>query len=122
MKAGANKQRGISFTGFILIAVAGVFVVIVALKIVPAYMHNAQIQNVLNAIANDPEMQNASVKDVRMSYTKRASVDYIGDISADDLDVSKEGGRLSLSANYTVKIPVAGNISLVLEFNPSAPK
>jgi hypothetical protein len=47
-------------------------------------------------------------------------MDYITDITADDIEISKDAGALTLSASYSVKIPVAGNMSLVLEFNPSS--
>ena len=122
MKVGKNKQRGMSFTGIILIIAAFLFAAILGMKLIPAYMHSAQIEHIFKAIVNDPEMQNAAVKDVRASYAKRATMDYITDITADDIEVSKDGSSLTLSAAYTVKIPVAGNISLVLEFNPSSTK
>lgn len=122
MKAGKNLQRGMSFTGIILIIAAFLFAAILGMKLIPAYMHSAQIEHIFKAIVNDPEMQNAAVKDVRASYAKRATMDYITDITADDIEVSKDGSSLTLSAAYTVKIPVAGNISLVLEFNPSSTK
>jgi hypothetical protein len=122
MKAGKNLQRGMSFTGIILIIAAFLFAAILGMKLIPAYMHSAQIEHIFKAIVNDPEMQNAAVKDVRASYAKRATMDYITDITADDIEVSKDGSSLTLSAAYTVKIPVAGNITLVLEFNPSSTK
>jgi hypothetical protein len=120
MSMGKNKQRGIGTMGLILVIAGILFSAILAMKLIPAYMHNAQIERIFKTVVNDPEMQSATVKDVRASYAKRASMDYITDITADDIEVSKEGGQLSLSASYVVKIPVAGNISLVLEFNPSS--
>lgn len=122
MKAWKNTQMGVGATGLVFIIAGFLFVVILGMKIIPAYLHNAQIAKILKTIVNDPEMQAAAIKDVRASYAKRASMDYITDITADDIEVSKEDGSLSLSASYTVKIPVAGNISLVLEFNPSSSK
>ncbi len=122
MKAGKNTQRGISMTGIVLIIAGLLFVAILAMKLIPAYMHSAQIEHIFKAVVNDPEMQNAAVKDIRASYAKRATMDYITDITAEDIEVSKDGGSLTLSASYAVKIPVAGNISLVLEFNPSSTK
>lgn len=122
MKAGKHTQRGISMTGIVLIIAGLLFVAILAMKLIPAYMHSAQIEHIFKAVVNDPEMQNAAVKDIRASYAKRATMDYITDITAEDIEVSKDGGSLTLSASYAVKIPVAGNISLVLEFNPSSTK
>lgn len=122
MKAWENKQRGVGFASLILIIAALLFVAILAMKLVPTYLHNMQIERIFKTIVNDPEMQNATVKDIRASYTKRATMDYINDLTADDIEVSKDGGHMSLSANYSVKISVAGNISLLVEFSPSANK
>lgn len=122
MRAGKNTQRGMSLTGIILIIAGFLFAAILAMKLIPAYLHSAQIEHIFKVIVNDPEMQNAAVKDIRASYAKRATMDYITDITAEDIEVSKDGGSLTLSASYSVKIPVAANISLVLEFNPSSIK
>jgi hypothetical protein len=116
----ANRQRGISFFGFILIAVGVIFVAIMGMKIVPAYVHSAQIAQIFKTIATDPAMQGASVKEIKESYGKRANVNYITDLSAEDIEISKGDGKLSLSTTYTVKIPLVGNATLLLEFSPSS--
>jgi len=95
---------------------------IIGLKLIPAYMDDATIKNLFVAIASDPEMQKASVGEIRMSFNKRASIDNIKAINYEDIEIEKDGGRLVLSASYPVKIPLAGNISLYLEFNPSSDK
>ncbi len=120
MKATIYRQRGISFVGFIMIAVCVVFAAIGGMKLIPSYMHSAQIAQIFKAIASDPDMKNASIKDIKDSYSKRANINYITDITAEDIEISKDDGQLSLSANYSVKIPLVGNVTLVLEFNPSS--
>lgn len=120
MKAWSHKQRGIGFFGFIWIAAGVIFVAILGMKMVPPYIHNAQIAQIFKMIASDPAMQTAPVKEVRDSYVKRANINYITDITEEDIEISKDSGVLSLSASYTVKIPIAGNVSLLLEFNPSS--
>lgn len=122
MKTGKNAQQGVGFAGLILIVAGLLFIAILGMKLVPAYLHNAEIERLFKVVASDPEMQAAAVKDVRASYAKRAMMDSISEVSAEDVEVSKEAGRLALSASYTVKIPVAGNIILVLEFSPSSAK
>jgi hypothetical protein len=120
MKTFTYKQRGISFVGFALIAVGVVFVAILGMKLVPAYVHSAQIAQTLKQIATDPAMQGATIKEIKESYSKRANINYITDISADDIEIIKNEGNLILSVGYSVRIPVAGNITLVLDFNPSS--
>jgi hypothetical protein len=121
-KAMPAKQRGLGFFGFIFGAFILVLASIGGLKLIPAYMEDAKISNLFTAIASDPEMQKASPRDIRMSFTKRASIDGVAAVKADDIDITSTGGRLELSANYAVKIPLAANVSLCMEFNPTSAK
>jgi hypothetical protein len=120
MKATVCKQHGIGFVGFILIAAGIIFVAVLGMKLVPPYLHSMQIAQVFKTIASDPAMQGASVREIKESYSKRANINYITDIGPEDIEIIKGDGQLSLSASYSVKVPVAGNITLVLDFNPSS--
>jgi hypothetical protein len=121
MKAWAGRQRGVTMVGMIFIAAGGIFVAILGMKLVPAYVHSTQIAQIFKTIVSDPAMRGASIKDIKNSYSKRADINYINDIKEDDIDITKEeDGRLTISASYSVKIPLVGNITLVLDFNPSS--
>lgn len=115
-----SQQRGITLGGFIMLAVLLVVVSIFGLKLIPAYMQNAQIKNIFNTIVHDPEMQKATAHDIKVSFDKRADIDDIKVIKADDITIAMDQGRLVLSASYSVKIRLAGNVSLYLEFNPTS--
>jgi hypothetical protein len=121
MKTFASRQRGISFIGLILTATGLILVAVLGMKLVPAYIHSAQVAQIFKTIASDPGMRGASIKDIKASYSKRADINYINDIKEDDLDITKEeDGRLTISASYSLKIPIVGNITLLLDFNPSS--
>ncbi len=120
MRALACKQRGIGLFGFIGVAVGIIFVAILGMKMGPAYIHSAQIAQIFRTIAGDPAMRDAPINEIRGAYDKRANINYISDITADDIEVHKDGGELSLSAQYFVKIHLVGNVTLLLEFNPSS--
>ncbi|OGS94816.1 MAG: DUF4845 domain-containing protein [Gallionellales bacterium RBG_16_56_9] len=115
-------QRGLSFFGFIMGAFVLVLASITGLKLIPAYMQNAQIKNVFVVIANDPEMQKAAPRAIRDSFSRRASIEDIKAIKAEDIEIASDAGKPVLSASYSVKIPLAGNVSLYLDFNPSSDK
>lgn len=121
-KAMPARQRGLSFSGFIFGAFLLILASIVGLKMIPAYIENATIKNLFVTIANDPEMQGASVAAIKMSFSKRSSIEDVRVIGVDDIAIEKIDGDLVLSASYAVKVPLAGNVSLYLEFNPSSGK
>jgi len=117
------KQDGVTFGGFIMVLVLLVVAAIFAMKLIPAYMENGKIQHAFESIARDPAMQTATIAEIRDSFFKRAStMDNVTAVTANDLEISKENGRVTLSASYNVKIPLAGNVSFLISFNPSAPK
>lgn len=117
------KQSGVTFGGFIMVLALLGGLAIFGMKLVPAYMEDGKIQKAFDAITHDPAMQTATVAEIKDSFYKRAvTMDNVTMVSENDIVIGKDGGRLTLSASYSKKIPVAGNVSLLLEFNPSAPK
>jgi hypothetical protein len=114
------QQRGITLSGFMIGAFLFVIVAIALLKLIPAYIQDAQINSIFKEIAHDPDMQKATPHDIQVSFEKRATIDDITAIKPSDVDISSDGDTPVLSANYVVKVPLVGNISLYLEFNPSS--
>lgn len=122
MKIPANRQGGVSLTGLLIAAAVLGFAAIFGMKMIPAYMQDAEIKSLFDAVARDPEMQKVQAREIRVAYSRRAVVANITAIKPDDVEIGKDDSGISLSASYAVKIPVAGNASLLLEFNPSSSK
>lgn len=120
IKTIANRQRGVSLSGLLVWSVLLILAAIGGMKIIPAYVQDAEIRSILSTIANDPEMQGVQSKDIRESFSKRAMMNNINVVAANDIEIVKDARGLSLSISYQVKIPLIGNASLLLEFNPSS--
>ena len=114
------QQRGLSFGGFIFGAFLLVLLSITGFKFIPTYIQNTQINTIFKTIAKDPELQKASVQEIRNSFSRRASIDNITVIKAEDVDVVLDGGQIELSAAYTVTVPLVANASIVFDFKPSS--
>lgn len=114
------QQRGLGFGGFLLGAFLLVIGSITGFRLIPAYIENTTIKNVFNIIAKDAEMQKASEQEIRNAFSKRASIDNITAIKPDDIEVAMNDGQLVLSANYSVTVKLAANLSLVMDFKPSS--
>ena len=118
-----SKQSGVTFGGFIMVLVLFVVAAIMSMKLIPAYMENGKIQTALDAIVRDPAMQNATVAEIRDAFGKRANtMDDVTVVNPGDLEIVRDGKGLTISVSYSKKVPFAGNVSLLVEFNPSAPK
>lgn len=111
-----QKQRGISLSGLLLWAAVLVVLSISALRIAPAYLEFFSIKKNLAAIVKESDTQNIDMNQVRLLFGKRAAIDNIKSVGAQDIKVKKEGGQLILSASYQLKIPLVSNISLTIDF------
>ena len=114
-----KKQKGMGLIGMLLVAMGLVFIAIAVMKVIPAYIEYVAIKKVFGAMVADPELKDAKPSQIRESYNRRASIDDITSIKADDLDISKENGGLVLSAKYHVEKPLFANIGLYINFAPT---
>ena len=119
---GARRQAGLSMIGFMLVAVLVAAGVLVGFKLMPAYIEYYSLKNVLNSIVNDPDMRDAPVADVKRSFERRSMMADVKVVTASDLEISKQGGALTIATSYSVKVPLAGNVSACLDFEAVAQK
>ena len=113
-----NQQRGLSLVGFIFLAVIVAFVMFTAFRCVPAWSEYFALKKVLQATANEFSVD-AQGAAVRTSFNKRAQIDDLP-VKGTDLEIRKDNGRINLSVEYQRKVPVAGNMSLLFDFDASA--
>lgn len=57
---------------------------------------------------------------VREAFTRRADMDDVKSVTAQDLEITKEGGELVISFKYENKVPLFKNVSLVFDFEGSS--
>jgi Domain of unknown function (DUF4845) len=117
-----HAQRGITLTGFIVFAIIFFALLLVGFKIGPAYMEFYTIQKIFRTMAADSALQNATRGEINSAFNARAGVDNVKIITHDDLDVVKDGSTITLSATYSVRIPLAGNLSACMDFRPTSAK
>ena len=112
-----RKQKGIGLSGLLVWAVILILVAISGLKIAPAYIEFSTIQKNLSTIVKDINSQSADLNQIKTLFSKRAQIDNIKSINAQDIKINKENGRVVLSASYTVRIPLVSNLSLTIDFD-----
>ena len=111
-----NNQRGITLVGLIVTCIVIVFVAIDGLKIAPAYIEYFKVKKAIVAIAQTQ----GTVADVRTAFDRRAAIDDIDVIGPKDLEITKEGNEVVVSAAYSKRIPLFANINVVIDFAASS--
>lgn len=112
-----NKQRGASVLGVLMIIVIVVAVAIVSMKAIPAYLEFYAIKKTFQALK--AEAKGGGAKEIKDRFNARATIDDIKSITANDLEITKEGGNVVVSASYQKIVPLFANVSLLIDFAAS---
>ena len=115
-----HQQRGMTFIGLLFVAAIVVFLAMVTMKLVPAYLEYFSIKKILHDIGSSPDIASMSNADIREKFAKRAMIDRVTSIQPTDLEINREGGVSVASAEYTFQTKLVGNVSLLVEFKASS--
>jgi hypothetical protein len=108
-----------SFIGLVLVIALGISIVLIGVKLVPAYIEFFSVKKILTAIAKDPGFETMSPAEIRKSFERRLAIDYVTAVDSKDLEITKEDGNNVVSVEYSQKIPLAFNVSACLDFEAS---
>jgi hypothetical protein len=112
-----KHQRGIALSGLIFWGVLVALVAILGMKVFPTATEYFKLQKTLKSVINQVGDE-ASYGDVKKSYENYAQIDDL-DIPVDQLDISKDSGRVVISFDYDKRIPLVANVSLVINYKGS---
>lgn len=110
-------QRGVSLSGLMVWGVVIGLVAVLGMKVAPSVIEYYKILKDSKAVVEQAP-QGASVADIKRSFSRYAEVDHL-DFSADELDISKEGGQVVISFDYEKRIHLFRNVSLLIEYKGS---
>jgi hypothetical protein len=112
-----NNQRGLSMIGFLFVAVVLIFVAMLAMKLVPAYIEFFSVKKILAAMGQDSSLRSKSNAEIRSDFSKRADASYVEAVQSSDLTIERSSAGTVVSAEYEFRTKLLGNVSLVVDFS-----
>ena len=113
-----RNQRGISFWYFIWQVVLFICLSYILIIGIPPYLDNAKIKRALTSLAEDDRVNSMSRAEIVKRLNRKLNIDVADDIVSvrETLRIRNVDGRKELSMNYEMVVPVAYNVSLLLDF------
>ena len=115
-----SQQRGLTMIGFLFVAVVLVMIALLAMKLVPAYIEYFSVKKILATMGQESELKSMSNADIRLDFSKRAQVGYVTVVKPEDISIDRHGAVPVISADYTFRTKLVGNVSLVVDFSASS--
>ena len=118
-KNGLYAQQGAGFIVVVFYFVVAALVMFLGLKLVPVYIDYFTVKKIISSMSYSEEVKTGTVAEIRRSFDRRASIDYQKSVTADDLEITKEGNETVVTAAWQQKIPLFTGYTLVVDFSTS---
>ncbi len=122
MNNAMQKQKGLTLISIVFILVILGSVVLLVLKIAPIYMDHHNVSNALEAVKEMPEVTTMSRQEIQSTLAKRFNLNYVEDVTLDDVEIIKRPGYVKVRIAYEVVKPIVGNLSVLVDFDDSFEK
>ena len=115
-----NRQKGMTMLSWLVVLGIVVFFMLIGIKMVPTYLENYSIKQVLANMENDRIVRTMSAGEMKKSFLKRLKINSVYEFDRNSITIKKEKFGTKFSVDYEIRKPVAGNVSIVMEFSESA--
>ncbi len=117
MNISLKHQQGLTFISLVFILGLIAFFVLLGLKIGPIYLDHSKVASALAEIEKTPDIEQQSEAEIRNSLGKRFDINYVNDVTQKDITIVHNGNYLKVAIEYEVVRKIAGNLSVLVEFN-----
>jgi len=115
-----EKQRGMTFWGWLVIlSIVGV-AALVGIKLFPKYYDFLSVKSSIDQIAEENYVTPPKKQKIWLSLSRYMNINYIRYIKKEHLKVKKEKDGTHITIDYEVREPIMGNVDVILSFKHTA--
>jgi len=115
-----KSQRGITTIGLIMVLAILGMVSFAVIQMVPVYLENMKIVQVLKQTKSDLDGQNASADDIRTAIDKRVNIEGLYDVNPrKDFEIKRSGNGYNVRMAYERRRAYVANVYLLAVFDNS---
>lgn len=116
----ATKQNGMTMMSWLVVLGIVVFFILIGIKMIPTYLENYSIKQVLVNMENDRAVRTMSPAEMKVSFMKRLKINSVYEFDRNSIQIKKEKTGTRFEVTYEIRKPVAGNVAIVMAFSESA--
>ncbi len=118
MRKTLAQQRGMTFISLIMTGAIVFSLIIVIVKIVPAYIEYASVKKLMYKIGHEPSFATMTNDEIAKEFDQGANISYISSVKSSDLTIDETNQKV-VAAEYQVLTPLVANVSLLMQFKAS---
>ncbi len=116
-----SRQTGVTMWSMIGISVLVIFFALLLLKLIPPYLDDLKVKTALESLEREAQTKTMSNAEILTALEKRFDIDSITHVNVrEDVVIERLGRSKVVRIEYEAQVPLAFNISALLEFNHTA--
>ena len=112
-----KQEQGLTLISYIFVLLIIGFFVMLILKITPIYMDHNKVANSLAGLKDTPDLENKSSRAIKKNLESRLNLNYVYDVTAEDITIVKRGNYVRVDIEYEVVEHLVGDLSLLAQFH-----
>lgn len=114
------KQRGITVWGLMFLAAVFAFFLLLFFKLLPSYIDHGKVKTALENISRQPDTGGWERNEIKAALQRRFDIDDVHTVDLNKhLFVEKKPGVTIIRVTYEVRVPLAYNVTALVDFNDS---
>lgn len=114
MQSTPKSQRGMTAIGIAMILALCGFVLMIAVKLFPAYMDSFKVASALEGLTTDSRVEGATDREVKDLILKKLQVDDVEDIKSEHIIIVSSGSKRKVSIEYERRVHMMSNVDAVV--------
>lgn len=114
MQSTPKSQRGMTAIGIAMILALCGFVLMIAVKLFPAYMDSFKVASALEGLTTDSRVEGATDREVKDLILKKLQVDDVEDIKSEHISIVSSGSKRKVSIEYERRVHMMSNVDAVV--------
>jgi uncharacterized protein DUF4845 len=115
-----HRQRGMTMLGILLIVVVVGAWVYVGIRLTPIYLEYMRVAATLEKVGDEFSSNPGTTEFMlRKGVERHFDIEMVEVITSNDIEINKDGSFFTMRAAYEDTVPLAGNVSVLVEFDKS---
>ena len=116
MKKSVKNQQGLTMISMMVVIVFLLFQAVIAMNVIPVYMTDRSVGDVLERMDQDPKSTGMSAKELKESVMKRLRLNSVYDIKPEYIKVKKGRGVNIVTVEYEPRGKLIGTLDFIVSF------
>ena len=112
-----NRQKGVTFIGWVFLLVPLAIVIYAGIRLTPVYLNYLKVSKAMESTASEAKASSTDAGSLRATLDRHFEIDMVEYPTTKDMKIARDGGAWVLECAYDDEAPLFANVSLRVVFD-----